>query len=158
MPKSLQLAVVDLACTSHLPDSKAQTLASSLHSPYFFTLPVTLSHRHPQVAPSCFPMTLIFEGSFVFLCPSTIMTTLSPPCSPVEPLHWGLDVVPQPEMRQRVPGVTQHDERVRGRTARVMKAGATIFTSMMSLRWSLLGMLSLKSGWGKDSVAMRVCS
>lgn len=74
------------------------------------------------------------------------MTTLSPPCPPVEPLHWGLEVVPQPEMRQRVPGVTQHDEKVRGRTARVMKAGATIFTSMMSLRWSLLGIQARVDG------------
>lgn len=57
-----------------------------------------------------------------------------------------------------MPAVTQCDDRVRGRTARVMKAGEDIFTSMMSLRWSLLGRLLLKLGWGKDFVAVRVCS
>lgn len=81
-----------------------------------------------------------------------------PTISLLGPLHWGLDVVPQPEMRQRVPGVTQRDDRARGRTARVTTADTDIFTSMMSLRWSLLGRLLLKPGWGKDSVATRVCS
>lgn len=57
-----------------------------------------------------------------------------------------------------MPGATQRDDSVSGRTARVMKAAVVIFTSMMSLRWSLLGRLLLKSGWGKDSVAVRVCS
>ena len=66
-------------------------------------------------------------------------------------------MLPQPEMRQLVPGETQRGDRVRGRTAQVMEAGAAIFTSMMSLRWSLLGTLLLKSGWGKDSVAKRIC-
>ena len=67
-------------------------------------------------------------------------------------------MVPQPEMRQLVPAVTHCEDRVRGRTARVMTAAEDIFTSMMSLRWSLLGRLLLKWGWGKDLVAVRVCS
>lgn len=66
--------------------------------------------------------------------------------------------MPQPEMRQLAPAGTQHGDTVRGRTAQVRWAGVLIFTSMMSLRWSLLGRLLLKSGWGKDSVAVRVCS
>lgn len=63
-----------------------------------------------------------------------------------EPLHWGLDVVPHPEMRQLVPAVTQCEDSVSGRTARLTTAGEDIFTSMMSFRWSLLGRLLLKPG------------
>ena len=105
---------------------------------------------------------LAFEGSSGSHCPSAIVTTVPPPHSPshspLEPLHWGLDMVPQPEMRQLAPAGTQRGDTVRGRTAQVRWAGVTIFTSMMSLRWSLLGRLLLKSGWGKDLVAVRVCS
>lgn len=108
MPKVLQ------AAAAHLLDPQAQMSALTP-----FPTPHVCADTHKE--------------------PSLVWLPASPPqeCTPLplgEPVRWGLDVVPQPEMRQRVPGATQCDDRVSGRTAQVKMAGTVIFTSMMSLR------------------------